>query len=212
MAREAGEATDGVGGGREAGHRCDASAGGRFTHRPPGRPGRSRRRWPGDDRGTVTAEAAVVLPLLALFAMGLVWALLAAAAQVQCVDAARAGARSAARQDTGGETLDTVRGEAPEGAEVTVSREGDLVRVRVSAEAPGPRGLGVRLSSTAVALAEETVGTGTGGAPEPGPAPAGTGGGSPPAGRAGASAVAGRPVAVTGTVPASASHEEVVGP
>ncbi|WP_344526801.1 TadE family type IV pilus minor pilin, partial [Streptomyces rectiviolaceus] len=51
------------------------------------------------DQGFVTAEAAVVLPTLVLFTMALVWALLTASAQIQCVDAARAGARAVARQD-----------------------------------------------------------------------------------------------------------------
>ncbi|MEW5632860.1 TadE family type IV pilus minor pilin, partial [Streptomyces hydrogenans] len=47
------------------------------------------------DQGFVTVEAAVVLPVLALFAMALLWALAASAAQIRCVDAARAGARAA---------------------------------------------------------------------------------------------------------------------
>ncbi|PJT49666.1 pilus assembly protein TadE, partial [Streptomyces albidoflavus] len=40
----------------------------------------------------MTAEAAVVLPALVVFLVALVWALLAVAAHIQCVDAARAGA------------------------------------------------------------------------------------------------------------------------
>ncbi|MFE0578162.1 TadE family type IV pilus minor pilin, partial [Streptomyces sp. NPDC058874] len=44
------------------------------------------------DRGYVTAEAALVIPALVLFAASLVWALMAAAGQIRCVDAARAGA------------------------------------------------------------------------------------------------------------------------
>ena len=63
------------------------------------------------DRGFVTAEAAVVLSVLVAFAMALVWGLLAAAAQIQCVDAARAGARAAARQ----EPDDAVRAAGPRG-------------------------------------------------------------------------------------------------
>lgn len=91
----------------------------------------------GRDRGFVTAEAAVVLPALVLFSMALVWALLVAAAQIQCVDAARAGARAAARQDPPDAVAEVARGAAPSGAEVTVSREGDLVRVAVVAQPPG---------------------------------------------------------------------------
>ncbi|MEU1528383.1 TadE family type IV pilus minor pilin [Streptomyces fagopyri] len=113
---------------------------------------------PCGDRGFVTAEAAVVLPSLVLVGMALVWALLAASAQIQCVDAARAGARSAARQDPPDTVLATARRAAPHGAGVTVSRAGDLVRVTVTASAPGPDALSLELSDEAVALAEETVG------------------------------------------------------
>ncbi|MFB7242219.1 hypothetical protein CW362_39750 [Streptomyces populi] len=110
------------------------------------------------DGGFVTAEAAVVLPSLVLVGMALVWALLAASAQIQCVDAARAGARAAARQDPPEAVLATVRRAAPPDAKVTVSREGDLVRVTVGARTPGPTALSLELKDEAVALAEETVG------------------------------------------------------
>nr|QIY72525.1 hypothetical protein HEP84_28675 [Streptomyces sp. RLB1-33] len=119
---------------------------------------RSRSRSRDRDRGFVTAEAAVVLPSLVLVGMALVWALLAASAQIQCVDAARAGARAAARQDPPDTVVATTRRAAPRGARVTVTREGDLVRVTVKASAPGPDGLSLELSDEAVALAEETVG------------------------------------------------------
>ncbi|MET7594687.1 TadE family type IV pilus minor pilin [Streptomyces sp. NPDC005481] len=116
------------------------------------------------DRGFVTAETAVMLPALVLFAMALVWALLAASAQIQCVDAARAGARAAARQDPPEAVAAVARRAAPGGARVTVRREGDLVHVTVAAHPPGPDGLTLELRHEAVALAEETVGTvGSGG-------------------------------------------------
>ncbi|MFJ2262513.1 TadE family type IV pilus minor pilin [Streptomyces sp. NPDC087844] len=110
------------------------------------------------DRGFVTAEAAVVLPVLVAFTMALVWALLAAAALIQCVDAARAGARAAARQEPPGTVLETARQAAPSGARISVRREGDLVHVRVEAETPGPDALALDLVQEATALAEETVG------------------------------------------------------
>ncbi|WP_217179163.1 TadE family type IV pilus minor pilin [Streptomyces sp. AC495_CC817] len=112
----------------------------------------------GGDGGFVTAEAAMALPVMLLFATALVWALLAACAQIQVVDAARAGARAAARQDPPGAVEAAARKTAPDGAEVHVGREGDLVRVVVSAHAPGPDGLDLDLSHAAVALAEESVG------------------------------------------------------
>ncbi|MFD9490866.1 TadE family type IV pilus minor pilin [Streptomyces sp. NPDC060005] len=112
----------------------------------------------GRDGGFVTAEAAVVLPSLVLVGITLVWALLAASAQIQCVDAARAGARAAARQDSPDAVVATARRAAPAGAKVTVSRETDLVRVTVDARTPGPAALSLGVGDQAVALAEETVG------------------------------------------------------
>ncbi|MEU2873922.1 TadE family type IV pilus minor pilin [Streptomyces olivoreticuli] len=110
------------------------------------------------DGGYVTAEAAVVLPTLTVFGMALIWGLMAASAQIQCVDAARAGARAAARSDPPPVAIAAARAAAPEGATVALAREGDLVRVRVDARAAGPGPLAVRLGGEAVALAEETVG------------------------------------------------------
>ncbi|MEV3990061.1 TadE family type IV pilus minor pilin [Streptomyces sp. NPDC049837] len=110
------------------------------------------------DRGSVTAEAAAVLPALVLFTMALVWALMAAAAQIQCVDAARAGARAAARSEPREQAVAAARSAAPGGARVAVERAGDLWRVRVEAPAPGPGPLALTLHAEAAALAEDTVG------------------------------------------------------
>ncbi|WP_235093960.1 MULTISPECIES: TadE family type IV pilus minor pilin [Streptomyces] len=117
---------------------------------PPG--GRGAR-----DAGFVTAEAAVVLPVLVAVAAALIWGLLAACARIACVDAARAAARAAARQEPAAQVLAAARGAAPLGARITVAREGDLVRVRVEAALPGGARLPVRVGGEAVALAEETV-------------------------------------------------------
>ncbi|MFF5701978.1 TadE family type IV pilus minor pilin [Streptomyces sp. NPDC012794] len=106
----------------------------------------------------MTAEAAVVIPALVLFAALLVWALMAAAAQIRCVDAARAGARAAARSEPVEVAVAAAREAAPAGAEVQLERSGDLWRVRVAAPAPGPAVLPVRLGALAVALAEDIVG------------------------------------------------------
>jgi hypothetical protein len=85
----------------------------------------------------VTAELAMGLPALVfvlLFALALLGAV---TAQAQCMDAARIGARAAAR----GETEDVVRGwaesAAPRGAVVTVHRTEGAVEVRVRAELAG---------------------------------------------------------------------------
>ncbi|GGZ85644.1 TadE family type IV pilus minor pilin [Streptomyces echinoruber] len=111
-----------------------------------------------DDRGFVTAETAVALPVLVLVALALMGGLLAMAAQIQCVDAARTGARAAARQDPADAVVEVARKAAPPGARVTVTREGDQVRVVVTARPPLLHGLPVELREEAVALAEESTG------------------------------------------------------
>ncbi|MFC8090267.1 TadE family type IV pilus minor pilin [Streptomyces sp. NPDC057301] len=115
----------------------------------------------GSDRGFVTAESAVVLPVLVMFAMALVWGLLVVAAQIQCVDAARTGARAAARQDPADAVIEVTREAAPRGATVTVGREGDEVRVVVVAKPPVLGGIPFEVREEAVASAEDKVGAGT---------------------------------------------------
>jgi hypothetical protein len=120
-----------------------------------------RGRGKGADAGFVTAESAVVLPVLVAFTTALVWGLLVVAAQIQCVDAARMGARAAARQDPAGSVTELARATAPRGARVTVDREGDRVRVVVVAKPPVLHGLPFDVREEAVAQAEETVGVGS---------------------------------------------------
>ena len=102
----------------------------------------------------------MALPVLVGFAMALVWGLLVVAAQIQCLDAARTGARAAARQDPAEAVVELAREAAPRGARVTVSREGDQVRVVVVARPPVLTGLPFEVREEAVAAAEETVGEG----------------------------------------------------
>src|SRR6059058_1037077 len=113
-----------------------------------------RRRERTGDQGFVTAESAMVLPVLVMFAMALVWGLLVVAAQIQCVDAARTGARAAARQDPADSVLEVARDAAPRGANVTVSREGDQVHVVVVAKLPALNGLPFEVREEAVTSAE----------------------------------------------------------
>ncbi|MEV6763818.1 TadE family type IV pilus minor pilin [Streptomyces sp. NPDC051105] len=103
----------------------------------------------------MTAEAAVVLPVLVAFTMALVWGLLVMAAQIRCVDAARTGARAAARQDAEDAVVTVAKQAAPDGATVTIGREGDQVRVTVAARPPLLGGLPFQVRESAVALAEE---------------------------------------------------------
>ncbi|MGC2999721.1 TadE family type IV pilus minor pilin [Streptomyces sp. G35A] len=113
----------------------------------------------GTDRGFVTAESAMVLPVLVMFATALVYGLLVVAAQIQCVDAARTGARAAARQDPPDAVVDVTREAAPPGAKITVSRDAEQVRVAVVARPLLLRGVPFEVREEAVAAVEETAGT-----------------------------------------------------
>ena len=95
----------------------------------------------GDERGAVTAELALVLPVLMAVTVGLVWLLAVGAAQVRAVDAARETARAVARGDDQGAAVALGRRVAPPGSTVTVSRSGAEVRVTVTAAVAGPGGL-----------------------------------------------------------------------
>lgn len=105
------------------------------------------------DRGMVTAETAVALPALAAVALALAWILGLGASQMTLAQAAREGARAAARGEATGHVRDVVVALAP-GASVDVSQHGH--RVVVSAEmdrrAPvrflGPLGRTLRASAT----------------------------------------------------------------
>jgi Flp pilus assembly protein TadG len=104
----------------------------------------------------VTAETAVVLPVLLLVLAGAVAAVIVVGAQLRCVDAAREGARAAARGEPVAAVTALAGRAAPDGAVTTVSPEGDEVRVSVSARiAPlGPVPLRITVSAAAVALRE----------------------------------------------------------
>jgi Flp pilus assembly protein TadG len=104
----------------------------------------------------VTAETAVVLPVLLLVLVGAVAAITVVGAQLRCVDAAREGARAAARGEEPAVVTALVERAAPEGADSAVSTGGAQVRVSVSARiAPlGPVPLRLTVSAEAVALRE----------------------------------------------------------
>jgi acyl dehydratase len=107
-----------------------------------------------------TAELAVAMPALVLVLALVVGAVSLGIDQVRCVDAARAGARLAARGESSSVIASQVGRAAPEEATVRVAREGDRVVVTVAA-LPHPllRRLGVGLapSATATALHEDTL-------------------------------------------------------
>jgi len=119
----------------------------------PERSGRRRR----GQRGAVTAEIALGLPLLLVVTVALVWLLAVGVAQVRVVDAAREGARVLARGDSVAEASGRASEVAPAGAEVSTEQGADVVVVRVRAEIAGPGstwlplpGVTVQASATAV--------------------------------------------------------------
>lgn len=91
-------------------------------------------RRPTGCRGSVTAEAAVLLPVLVVVLAAAVWVIACLAAQLECVDAARAAARAAARGDSPAAVRATGQRLAPDGAQVTQSHADGVVEVRVRAE------------------------------------------------------------------------------
>ena len=104
----------------------------------------------------VTAETAVVLPVLLFVLAAAVSVVTLLGAQLRCVDAARVGARAAARGEPDAAVGRLVDRLAPDGAVVGVSADGDEVRVTVTVHvAPlGPLPFSLPLSGTAVAVRE----------------------------------------------------------
>lgn len=102
----------------------------------------------------MTAESAVVIPALAVLVAMLLWGVLTTASHIRCVDAARAGARAAARGESTQVVREAVRETAPRGARVRTSRDGGMVRVQVEVNAAGPGALSVNLRGEAVAWDE----------------------------------------------------------
>lgn len=116
------------------------------------------------DRGSATAELAVVLPALLLVTVLCVWAVASVAVHLQCLDAARTGARALARDETVAQVVAVVEARAPGDAQVRVEHlDGGLVAVEVHARValPGPwrgDGPGVTVGGRAVAAGEGDTG------------------------------------------------------
>lgn len=112
------------------------------------------------ERGAVTAELAMALPVLLAVTAGLAWLLAVAIGQVRTVDAARETARALARGDDEAAAVAVGERVAPDGVTIAVRREGDRVVAHASGRMAGPGGLfsaipGARLDAEAVALAED---------------------------------------------------------
>lgn len=158
---------------RAPGPAAGAGTSRRGRRRPP--PGHHRTATAAD-RGFVTAEAALcVLTLVPLLGM-LLWAVRVSVDQVRCVDAAREGARAAARTEELGTVREVVRSVAPDGARLELRQDGELVRVRVEARSFGLGRLSVTVRGESVAFVEP----GDASPPDGAGAPEGAGPGASP--------------------------------
>jgi Flp pilus assembly protein TadG len=84
------------------------------------------------DGGSVTAETALAFPVVVAVLAVLLGAGQVVINQIRCVDAARAGARAAARAEPQVQVSYLTRVLAPPAATIGVSRGRDLVRVEIS--------------------------------------------------------------------------------
>lgn len=107
----------------------------------------------------VTAETAVVLPVLLLVLAAAVSAVVVVGAQLRCVDAAREGARAAARGEPVAAVHELAAHAAPDGATTDLD-VGETVRVTVAAtvEPLGPLLWRIEVSATATGLREPAAG------------------------------------------------------
>jgi hypothetical protein len=92
-----------------------------------------------DEAGMVTAETAVVLPIIAAFVLVLLWLISVAVTEIRAIDAARDAARALARGADERAVRDAIADSAPPGFRMSVSHRGDWLTaaVQVTAEAPG---------------------------------------------------------------------------
>jgi hypothetical protein len=112
----------------------------------------------GAEGGYVTAETAMVLPVLVLLVGVALWAVAVAGAQLRCIDAARDGARAAARGEPDAMAVAAARAAAPDGALIDLAHEGSGVVVVVRARVGGGLGPLARIAApTAAATATAQV-------------------------------------------------------
>lgn len=121
---------------------------------------RPRRRRAADESGSVTAELALALPTLMLILVVALWLQSAVALSARCQDAARAGARAAARGDPDGTIRSALGTVLPAGTQVGIRRSASQVTVSVRAPVLVPGGLASlvdapTVTGSATAIAEQ---------------------------------------------------------
>jgi Flp pilus assembly protein TadG len=121
------------------------------------RPWRLRLSRPRGDSGSVTAELALALPTLMLVVAVGIWMQSAVALQARCLDAARAGARAAARGDPDGTIRAALAPSLPSGAGVAVIHAGSQVTVTVRVALPVPAGLSSLVSAPAISSSATAI-------------------------------------------------------
>ncbi|MDN5820468.1 MAG: pilus assembly protein [Brachybacterium sp.] len=129
------------------------------------RPDRSSLR--GDDRGSATAETAIVLPVVVVMVVVVLLTGVGLGGQLRLESAARGAARELARGEDTAAAVAVAQQIGGEGTEVTTSMEGNWVRVEVRRTLQAPAGplLGARWTLSAEAEARREPQLLTGGAP-----------------------------------------------
>lgn len=120
-----------------------------------------------DDRGSATAETAIVLPVVVLMVVVILLTGAGLGAQLRLESAARGAARELARGEESGAATETAQRIAGDGARVEVSGSGVWVRVEVSRALEAPSGwlAGARWELSADAEARREPHLVDGGAP-----------------------------------------------
>lgn len=112
------------------------------------------------ERGAVTAETALVMPVLIALTLAMVWFISVGVTQMRVTDAAREAARSLARGDPSGTAEELALRVVPGGSVQVLDGPDGQVRVRVRYALDPPGGLldalpGRTAAATAVAIREE---------------------------------------------------------
>jgi hypothetical protein len=102
------------------------------------------------EAGMVTAETAIVLPIIAAFALALLWPISAAITEIRLVDASRDAARALARDADETAVRSQLAESGPAGSQMLVVHDGADVTVEVSAVARPPGWLLVPLPAIAL--------------------------------------------------------------